>query len=281
MTNVDKESGNPYADIAMDRRVPDDVSVSLPCGGRVSAPTIGLKTADGSYVPILSTDAVGSRKRLVLTPAHTNQESVRVDLFHSDDQAGGRSWYVGSLLIENVKRERGESAEVSLVVGIDRTGNLNATIRDEKTGEYQSLSVSLMYLESVESSAEADGERMHSEEFPEFEIEEPPSVEAHSPVASQRVYRSHQSRPTEYAEPAHSVGAVAYDGGAIALRPNVALFLAYIIVCLGILGVAMYLIFRTLESAPSPGLQAMLHVQALFTSVVRALLHTASIGIAV
>ena len=247
----------------------------------MSAPTIGLKTADGSYVPILSTDAVGKKKRLVLTTAHTNQESVRVDLFRSDDQAGGRSWYVGSLLIENVKEERNEPAEVSLVVGIDRAGNLNATIRDEKTGEYQSLSVSLMYLESVESGAEIDSDQLYSEESPEVERDSNQSRRSHGQVAPQNVVGSHRSRPIRQSEPTHAADAVAYDGGAIALRPNVALFLAYIIICLGILGVAMYLIFRTLESAPSPGLQAVLHVQSLFTSAARALQFSASIGLAV
>jgi hypothetical protein len=104
--------------------------------------TIGIKIANGSYYPIIDTAAVG-KKRLVLTTVKDNQENVQVDIFRGDNGSLENADYIGSLVLENIGSAGKGEPELELILGIDESENLTASISDALSGEKQSLSLSL------------------------------------------------------------------------------------------------------------------------------------------
>jgi len=131
---------------------------------------IGIKLADGHFYPVFPEDFKGKRK-LVLTTVRDNQQNVQIDLFKGSGEVLYEDSYIGSLVIENIEEGAKGEPEIELNIGIDENGNLSATAFDAKSGEKQSLSVSL------ESVSEED---MYT--IPEFEINQeeeqlPPSEE--------------------------------------------------------------------------------------------------------
>ncbi len=119
---------------------------------------IAVRVANGSFVPILETSSK-TRRRLVLTTIRDDQTSVQIDLYRGADEGMENAEYVGSLMIENIEAAVKGQADIALLLGIDESGNLNATATDKNSGEYQSLSVS---LESVEQGGGFD--------LPDFEL---------------------------------------------------------------------------------------------------------------
>lgn len=107
---------------------------------------IAVRIANGSFVPILDTSQ-RTRRRLVLTTIRDNQTSVQIDLHRGADEDMENAEYIGSLMIENIEAAVKGQADIALLIGVDESGNLNATATDKNSGEYQSLSVS---LESIE-----------------------------------------------------------------------------------------------------------------------------------
>jgi hypothetical protein len=126
----------------------------------VEETTIGIKVADGSFVPVFDR-AFRGKRRLVLTTVRDNQESVQIDLYQGTGEGLEGPEYIGSLVVENISPAPKGSPEVNLLVGIDDAGNLNATATDSSSGEYQSLSVSLASLDAGKS------------DLPDFSLEEP------------------------------------------------------------------------------------------------------------
>jgi nucleoid-associated protein YgaU len=119
---------------------------------------IGIKLADGSFYPVLSEDD-RIRKKLVLTTARDNQETVQIDLYRGEAEVAEETDYIGTLMIENIRPAPMKEPEVEVVLGVDEQGNLEATASDALTGESQSLSVSLQSLSQGPT------------EYPEFEME--------------------------------------------------------------------------------------------------------------
>ncbi len=124
----------------------------------MSGSHIGIKIADGSFYPIFEKTAQG-KKRLTLTTAHEGQQAVHVSLYQGDDS--GNAEYIGTLMVENISPAGQGEAEISLVLGVDESGNLNATATDLGSGEYQSLSVSLQSIHE-----------QNLYEMPDFSLEE-------------------------------------------------------------------------------------------------------------
>lgn len=121
---------------------------------------IGIRVADGTYYPVFESGFRG-RKRMVLTTVRDNQSTVQIDLYRGAGTEMADPEYVGTLLVEHVEQASKGEPEISLLVGLDQNGNLNATASDTKTGEYQSLSVSLSELSEEDTY-----------EVPDFELEE-------------------------------------------------------------------------------------------------------------
>ncbi len=130
---------------------------------------IGIKLADGHFYPVFDEHFHG-KKKLVLTTVRDNQENVQIDLFKGSGEVLFEDTYIGSLVIENIGPAPKGEPEIELNIGLDENGNLAATAYDSKSGEKQSLSVSL------ESVGEED---MYT--IPEFEINQ----EEEKPAASE------------------------------------------------------------------------------------------------
>ncbi|MFW5743352.1 MAG: Hsp70 family protein [Spirochaetota bacterium] len=107
---------------------------------------IAVQIANGTFVPVLNTSSA-KRRRLVLTTVRDNQTNVKIDLFRGSDESMSDPEYVGSLVIDNLEPAEKGSADISVLLGVDENGSLNATATDTKSGEYQSLSVGLEELE--------------------------------------------------------------------------------------------------------------------------------------
>ncbi len=118
----------------------------------MSGNEIGIKLADGSFYPILEEDFNG-RKKLVVTTARDNQDSVQIDLFRGSGERADQASYIGSLMIENIHPAPKKEPEIDLQLGVDPEGNLEAIASDPLSGEKQSLSVSLPSLTGVETAA--------------------------------------------------------------------------------------------------------------------------------
>jgi molecular chaperone DnaK (HSP70) len=184
---------------------------------------IGIRLADGRFFPIFDRNQQG-RKRLVLTTVKDNQASVQIDLYRGIGEEMSEAEYVGTLVIQNVEEAGAGEPEISLVLGVDDSGNLNATAADEKSGEYESLSVSLesevetesgdfeltdsdfsLDLDEEEAGEEAPSfEEAGLEDFPdEMELEDafpegaPSSEEAESERPEEAEQASTEQAPTE------------------------------------------------------------------------------------
>jgi nucleoid-associated protein YgaU len=111
-------------------------------GGALNDKAIGIKLADGSFYPVLEEGYAG-RKRLVLTTVRDNQDTVRIDLHRGSGERAEETQYVGSLIIEGIAAAPQREPEIELEVGVDEAGTLEAAAQDARTGEKQTLSVSL------------------------------------------------------------------------------------------------------------------------------------------
>ncbi|MFW5688198.1 MAG: Hsp70 family protein [Spirochaetota bacterium] len=107
---------------------------------------IAVQIANGTFVPVLSTSS-NKRRRLVVTTVRDNQTNVKIELYRGSGESMEDAEYVGSLVIDNIDPSDAGTPDVSVLLGVDESGNLNATARDNQSGEYQSLSVSLDRLE--------------------------------------------------------------------------------------------------------------------------------------
>jgi len=136
----------------------------------VQEPTIGIKIANGSYFPIIEEKSVG-KKRLILTTVKDRQESVKIDLYKSDQESLENAIYIGSLILESIETGGRGEPEIELILGTDEEGNLTATAGDLGSGERQSLSVALDTL-AEESEFE----------IPDFDLDA--SIEPTSEVSS-------------------------------------------------------------------------------------------------
>jgi hypothetical protein len=119
---------------------------------------IGIKLADGSFYPVL-TQGQRNRKKLTLTTVRDNQETVQIDLFRGEGQRAEETEYIGTLMIEHIEPAPMKEPEVDVVLGLDESGNLEATASDAMTGESQSLSLNLESLSGGPAAA------------PQFELE--------------------------------------------------------------------------------------------------------------
>lgn len=142
MTGID---GRP-ATVDNGKRVPTVVPSGVRGGEAVEHSVIGVKVADGTCVPVLDTGSA-SRRRLVLTTVSDSQRSVQIQLFRGADETFADPEYVGSLTIDNIAPAPAREPDVVLLLGMDESGNLNATAQDETSGAYKSLSVSLNQLD--------------------------------------------------------------------------------------------------------------------------------------
>lgn len=122
--------------------------------------TIGIKTADRKFYPVLHEQG-SQRRRVVLTTVHESQTSAQIDLYRGQGDSFENPEYVGSLLLEDIEPQMKGEPDIQLQLELDEDGNLSASARELRSGSYQSLS---LRLESLTTSGVYD--------IPDFEIGE-------------------------------------------------------------------------------------------------------------
>ncbi|TVQ27622.1 MAG: hypothetical protein EA382_03325, partial [Spirochaetaceae bacterium] len=138
---------------------------------------IAIQVADGTFVPILST-ANKSRRRLVVTTVRDGQTSLQVELFRASDESLADPQYVGSLMIQSIGEAPAGQPDVTVLLGVDDDGNLNATATDDSSGAYESLSISLEQLGADEQMTDADFDLPDGDlSLPDGEIGDPSNLE--------------------------------------------------------------------------------------------------------
>jgi len=106
---------------------------------------IAVQIANGTFVPVLNTSS-RKRRRLVVTTVRDDQTDVRIKLYRGSDESMPDPQYIGTLIIDTVEPAESGVPDISVLLGVDESGNLNATATDTRSGEYQSLSVGLDQL---------------------------------------------------------------------------------------------------------------------------------------
>jgi len=124
------------------------------------ASTIGIKIANGEFYSIVEENSQ-VKKRLVLTTVHDNQQSAQIDLYRSSTGTMADAFYIGSLVLENIKPKSKGEPSVELVISSASNGNISANAVDmDASGGRQTLNVS---LKSMEDNLGAD--------IPDFEFD--------------------------------------------------------------------------------------------------------------
>ena len=138
------------------------------------ASTIGIKIANGEFYSIVEENSQ-VKKRLVLTTVHNNQQSVQIDLYRSSTSTMADALYVGSLVLENIKKRPKGEPSIELVIASDSNGNIMADAADlDASGERQTLNVSLKSIETENLGADLpDFEFDNNEKVPKELYERP------------------------------------------------------------------------------------------------------------
>jgi len=118
------------------------------------ASTIGIKIANGEFYSIIEENSQ-VKKRLVLTTVHNQQQSVQIDLYRSSAGSMADAFYVGSLVLENIKPKPKGEPSIELVISSDSSGNITADAVDlDASGERQTLNVSLKSMDEENLGAD-------------------------------------------------------------------------------------------------------------------------------
>ena len=105
------------------------------------AAKIGIKLADGTFLPIMDDDSSAS-EMLELTTVRDNQRSVQINLFKKEDEASA-PLYIGSLIVEDIQEKSAGEPTIELKLALDKDKNLSAEAIDKDSGSHQALRVSL------------------------------------------------------------------------------------------------------------------------------------------
>lgn len=109
------------------------------------ASSIGIRTANGEFYPILEENSA-VEKRLILTTVHHKQTSVHIDLYRSDTETITEAGYIGSLVVEHIKSTDQGEPSIELIISSNEAGEITAEAVDldaAAEGEPQRLKVSL------------------------------------------------------------------------------------------------------------------------------------------
>ncbi|MDR2659765.1 MAG: LysM peptidoglycan-binding domain-containing protein [Spirochaetaceae bacterium] len=116
---------------------------------------IGIKVADGGFFPIVA-ENINAKKRLVLTTAHDGQPSVQIDFYKSSKQSMDDAVYIGTLLLENISKEKQGSVSIELIVSSGENGEFSASAYNIEDPEDKGKHVMAVSLSPMENSKEID-----------------------------------------------------------------------------------------------------------------------------
>jgi len=104
-------------------------------------PKIGIKLADGSFLPIMD-ETADTSEMLELTTVHDDQQYVQINLFKQDNELP-EPHYIGSLIIEDIQPKKAGEPTLELHLMLDDAKQLSAKVIDVDSGATQTLQVSL------------------------------------------------------------------------------------------------------------------------------------------
>jgi len=120
-------------------------------GADTMASNIGIKIANGEFYPLIEENS-SIKKKMVLTTACDNQNSVQIDLFRSIRNVMNDAQYIGSLVIGNIKPKPKGVPSIELVISSDSRGDIIAEAVDldrGPKGDHHVLTVSLKSLDDT------------------------------------------------------------------------------------------------------------------------------------
>ncbi len=117
-------------------------------------PVIGIRQADGSFYEIMDEARTG-RKRLVLSAARTDQQSVRIDLFRSEDGTLDGASALGSISLQEPSVDGFSEIEFRVAIGDDDQLEASAALPGRPP---ETLSVDLSPFRGPRSDADILGD---------------------------------------------------------------------------------------------------------------------------
>ncbi len=225
---------------------------------------IGIKLADGSFFPILD-DSAPARKRVVLTTAREQQDNVQIDLIRQENDV---IEHVGFLLLEDLGESDEGARELSLTIGIDASGNLDAQIATTDDSQYQSFAVNVHELEGSGSFDMPDvastigdvevAEDLDDLEMPDFDLDSD-TIDAGGFEESVG-----DEYDLSYDSPIDDDGnGYEYETEAPQRRFSVPVLIAILLIALSLIALAAYGVFSLLEAEALPELRAFLLIPAV------------------
>ena len=203
---------------------------------------IGICIADGSMHAVFDTGYRGT-KRLVLTTATDQQETLQIDIHCAKDKSFADPKKLGQIVLENLLPLPQGETEISLMIGINDVGTLQISATDDISGEHAEFSMNLLsdvsIDELVEEASEAKPDKI-------FDIDTPAQVPANATLGidPQISYASgHQTETPEELRRHRKTSFVRFVS-----------LLGFLIVSLAVLSGLIFVIFNGLQNASSPAL---------------------------
>jgi hypothetical protein len=150
---------------------------------------IGIKIADGTYIPILD-ESEKDKKKVILTTVRDEQSSVQIDLYRGTGSKMADPQYLDSLKIDSIGEALKGEPEIELVIGVDEEDRLIATAKDLKGDNEKSFEVDLAAVpapDPISYNAESDFDLSSTEGEIDFsgEGESKTATPSYSPMNGQ------------------------------------------------------------------------------------------------
>jgi nucleoid-associated protein YgaU len=103
---------------------------------------IGIKIADGTYIPILD-ESEKDKKKVILTTVRDEQPSVQIDLYRGTGSEMEDPQYLDTLKIDQIGEARKGEPEIELILGVNEDGKLIAAAKDLEGGNEKRFEIDL------------------------------------------------------------------------------------------------------------------------------------------
>ena len=103
---------------------------------------IGIKIADGTYIPVLD-EFTQDKKKVILTTVKDDQSSVQIDVYRSADSGMENSQYLDSLRFDSIDEAPEGEPEIELVMNMADDGKLLAVVKDLKGSNEENFVIDL------------------------------------------------------------------------------------------------------------------------------------------
>ncbi len=129
---------------------------------------IGIKLADGSFLPVLE-EGVPGKEKIELSTVKDNQTTVKVDLYASEKSTMADAILIDTLKIEELEKQPNGQPDINLALSIDKNGIIEATLvdSDSKTRARSTIDLQKVLLQSDKNPGSGKGLLKAAEEINE------------------------------------------------------------------------------------------------------------------